>query len=484
MPTQILTIARVTLIECLRQPVTFVLVMLCGFMQYLNTWQAGFSMGSTTGAEVSGDNKLLLDIGLSTVFVCGMLLAAFLATSAIAREIENKTILTIVSKPISRTAVVLGKYVGVSGAVLVAVLTMLLFLLMGIRHGVMSTAADKLDGPVLVFTFSAVTLSLLLAATANYWYGWSFAQTALLAMLPAMIVAYGLVVFIGKDWNLQPLYHNEYLRNEIWWAQDKYIDRFPQQGFEGYPHRRIYETFKPQITVAAYSLTLAILVLCAIATAVSTRLGQIMTIVVCSGVFLFGLLSNHLLGRNAFVNTPVSQVMQVDFPDPRRTDLSGRGDTCTVEIKPDAQITPSVGDSIYWGPNPNGLGLATGAHQAFTGDPADDGDLFSENTAPNVIVTHIEGETLTIRNIGLRPARVARPPGIGDYVFLAPTRVNLVSATAWAVIPNMHFFWLIDAVSQNVPVPFGHVAMITGYTATQAVAFLALGVLLFQRRDV
>jgi ABC-2 family transporter protein len=484
MPTQILSIARNTFIESLRQPVTFVLVILCGFMQFINTWQAGFSMGSNTGAEVSGDNKLLLDIGLATVFVCGMLLAAFLATSAISREIENKTILTIVSKPISRTAVVLGKYLGVSGAVLVAVFTMLLFLLMGVRHGVMSTAADHLDAPVLVFSFSAVTLSLVIAAATNYWYGWSFSQTSLLFMLPAMLIAYILVVFIDKDWKLQPLYHTEYLRLDIWWAEDRYFSRFPEQNVEGYPSRRVYETFKPQITIAAYSLSLAILVLTAIATAASTRLGQVMTIVVCSGVFLLGLLSNHLLGRRAFSNTPITEVLSVDYPDPTETTLTGQGDLAVVEVKPDAKITPKVGDSFYWGANPNGLGIATGSHAPFEGDPTNPQDLFSSDTASNIIVTNIEDEHITIQNIGATPAKVTRPPEAGDYVFLQATQIQPYAATAWAVIPNLHYFWLLDAISQNVAIPFGHVYLITGYAAAQILAFLALGVILFQRRDV
>lgn len=484
MPTQILSIARNTFIESLRQPVTFVLVVLCGFMQFINTWQAGFSMGSTSGAEVSGDNKLLLDIGLATVFVCGMLLAAFLATSAISREIENKTILTIVSKPISRTAVVLGKYLGVSGAVLVAVLTMLLFLLMGVRHGVMSTAADSLDAPVLVFSFSAVAVSLILAAACNYWYNWSFSQTSLLLMLPAMLVAYVLVVFIDKDWNLQSIYRTEYLRLDIWWAEDRYFDRFPEQTAEGYPSRRVYETFKPQITIAAYCLTLAILVLTAIATAASTRLGQVMTIVVCSGVFLFGLLSNHLLGRHAFTNAPITEITGVDFPDPTATTLTGQGDVCIVEIKPDAKTTPRVGHSFYWGANPNGLGLATGAHPPFAGDPTSQQALFDPTTPPNIIVITIQDESITIQNVGSTAAKVSRPPEVGDYVFLQPTKVQPFAAVAWAVIPNLHYFWLIDAISQNVAIPFGHVYLITGYAAAQILAFLALGVILFQRRDV
>src|SRR4051812_2488749 len=64
---QILTIARNTFVESIRQPILFVLVMICGVLQLFNTWSAAFAMGYTESGEVSGDNKMLLDIGLATV---------------------------------------------------------------------------------------------------------------------------------------------------------------------------------------------------------------------------------------------------------------------------------------------------------------------------------------------------------------------------------------------------------------------------------
>jgi len=52
------------------------------------------------------------------------------------------------------------------------------------------------------------------------------------------------------------------------------------------------------------------------------------------------------------------------------------------------------------------------------------------------------------------------------------------------VVPNMQFFWLVDAVSQNQPVPAGYMLMLLGYTACQIGVFLSLGIALFQKRDV
>lgn len=485
MPLQILSIARNTFVESLRQPVGFVLVILCGVLLFLSTWQTGFSMGSSTSAEVSGDNKLLLDIGLATVFVCGMLLAAFLATSAISREIENKTVLTVVSKPISRPALVLGKYAGVSAALLIASAIMLLFLLMAIRHGVMSTASDKLDEPVIVFTSAAVLGSIVLGGALNFWYGWSFAQTSVLLMLPGMMIAYAIVLFVDKEWNLQPFSYEEHLYREFWYTEAKWADRYPGQPITDAEQIRVrYGTFRPQITLACYCLILAVLVLSAVATAASTRLGQVMTIVVCSGVFLFGLLSNHLLGQRAFENEPIAEIQSVTYPDPTQTDFDELGSSCTVTLPPDTQARIRIGDSFYWGSSPNGMSLATPEFPLFEGDPAREEDLFGPGVPPRVIVTATTFPEITVTHIGARPLAITRPPSKGDFAFLTPTDTNPAIAALWTVVPNMHYFWLIDAISQNVRIPFEYVASLTTYAVAQIGAFLGLGVVLFQRRDV
>src|SRR5262249_11424070 len=148
------------------------------------------------------------------------------------------------------------------------------FLLMGLRHGVMSTAADDPDQPVILFTALAVFGSLGIAAWCNYFYGSYFTQTYLQILPPARLIADGRVLLISKKWHVQPLWFD----------------------------------FKPQITFACLTLALAILVLSAVATAVSTRLGQVMTVVVCSGVFVFGLLSNYFIGRRAFQNHTIGLV--------------------------------------------------------------------------------------------------------------------------------------------------------------------------------
>ncbi|MEN0109174.1 MAG: ABC transporter permease [Planctomycetota bacterium] len=71
------------------------------------------------------DVKMLKDSGLSTIMVLAILFAVWTASVSVAEEIEGKTALTLLSKPISRRDFILGKYAGMLWAVL------LMFLLLG-----------------------------------------------------------------------------------------------------------------------------------------------------------------------------------------------------------------------------------------------------------------------------------------------------------------------------------------------------------------
>lgn len=450
MITPLLAIARNTLVESLRQPVILLITLICGLAIVMTTASTGFSLGLDETGEITGDNKMLLDLGLATVFVCGTLLAAFVATNALSREIENKTVLTVVSKPIGRSTLILGKYLGVAAALVLATLTMLLFLLLMIRHGVLSTAADEPDAPVIIFGLGAVFFSIALAAWTNFFYGWHFSQVASLALLPATALAYALVLCLSKKWE---------------W-QSPAVD------------------FKPQVTTACAFLILAMLVLSSIAVAASTRLGQVMTIVVCMGFFVASLMSNYFVGRHAYRNAPVGQVERATPTPTSSPGLAKAGDTFTVRLRGDPRENLPPGSSFYYGPDPSGAGLVVPPFAPVGRAPGEFEDVLGRDRPSALIITKSDGRDLTVRNIGGTPVRVERPPEDGDFVFLTPTRVNAAALALWAVTPNLQHFWVLDAVTQNTPVPMSHALLALLYALALVGASLSLAVLLFQKRDV
>jgi len=107
-------IARATTKEALRQPVFIMLLLISILMLVLNTFVPFFSLGD--------DVKMLEICGLATILISGMLLAIWTSSMSIADEIEGKTAMTLLSKPITRRQFIVGKFVGIQAAVLALVI--------------------------------------------------------------------------------------------------------------------------------------------------------------------------------------------------------------------------------------------------------------------------------------------------------------------------------------------------------------------------
>lgn len=262
--TRILAVARTTFTETIRQPIYAVVVLLTWLMLILNLNLCAFSL--------EDDNKLLLDLGMSSLLVSGLLLSAFCASGAVSGEIEDRTVLTIVSKPVSRTAFLLGKFAGLNAALLMAFYLCGLVFLFTVRHRVMQTTADEFDLPVILFGGIAGLIALLVAGLGNYLYRWHFSSVMLGLAVPLMTIAMLLVGFINKHWEFQAFGANFAAKN----------------GPGLVP-----------ILLGLVLIYMAILMISGVALVASTRLGQVMTLIVCSGFFVLGLISNYLFGRHA-----------------------------------------------------------------------------------------------------------------------------------------------------------------------------------------
>lgn len=104
------TIARATTTEGIRQPVFALMIVLGTVINILNSYIPFFTLGD--------DVKMLKDCGLATLLITGLILAVWTASTSIAEEIEGKTAMTLLSKPINRRQFILGKYIGILQAVL------------------------------------------------------------------------------------------------------------------------------------------------------------------------------------------------------------------------------------------------------------------------------------------------------------------------------------------------------------------------------
>lgn len=134
---QLFAILRNTLLQTVRQPIYGLIILV--------TLGSLAMSPAVTGWTLDDDNKLLRDLVLSALLLQGVFLAAFGASSVISVEIDDKTVLTVASKPVSRWVFILGKFCGVFLALLLAHYIGVLAMMMTLRHGVLQTAAEKSD---------------------------------------------------------------------------------------------------------------------------------------------------------------------------------------------------------------------------------------------------------------------------------------------------------------------------------------------------
>lgn len=70
------------------------------------------------------DLKMLKDSGLTLIMVLSIILGLWTASTSVSDEIEGRTALTLLSKPITRRQFVLGKFLGIVGAVTIMFLVL------------------------------------------------------------------------------------------------------------------------------------------------------------------------------------------------------------------------------------------------------------------------------------------------------------------------------------------------------------------------
>ena len=311
---QLASIARNTYTESIRQPIFVVLLLIvCGLLALAPSF---------TAFTLEDDNKLLTDLGLSTLFLGGLFLAAFTATGALDQEIRRKTVLMVLSKPVQRPVFIAGKFVGVIAALATGYVIWSVTFLFSTRHGVLMRSTDVPHQPVLLFGLGSFALGLALAVALNYFKRRVFGSTLAHTLLPLMAFGYWVSLFFGRQWQWQS----------------------PTADLDG------------QLVLALLLVFEGLVVITAVAVAASTRLGQILTLTACFGVLILGLASESLFG----------------------------------------------GDSSSW---------------------------------------------------------------------------------LYRLLPNMQFYWLADALSQEHPVSMHYVLLVSGYTLFYVVAGLSVAVALFQTRD-
>lgn len=102
----ILVIAFNTFRENLRDKILYNLLIFAALLM-----GASILLGALT---IDEQDKIIADMGLASINVIGVIIAVFVGIGLVSKEIERRTIYTILAKPISRSQFILGKYAGLA----------------------------------------------------------------------------------------------------------------------------------------------------------------------------------------------------------------------------------------------------------------------------------------------------------------------------------------------------------------------------------
>lgn len=177
-------IAKNTFLDAVRQKFFNFLLLLGLVMTAVSVAITGFNFGSS-------ELKFIADFGFGGLFLFGSILAVVMSVQLFFAEIENRTAITLLAKPVNRSAFILGKFFGVWALLGVFIFLMagLLALVLAARQPMLAQAALSRGMPEPFLSFSGlgifavlqwVRLGIVAALTVAFT---SFSQTYLYAVV-------------------------------------------------------------------------------------------------------------------------------------------------------------------------------------------------------------------------------------------------------------------------------------------------------------
>jgi ABC-type transport system involved in multi-copper enzyme maturation permease subunit len=262
---QAVALAGLTALEVLRQPVCVLLILVSITLTALLPFLILYRFGE--------DGKLVRDSAFALHAVFGIFVAGYAAATAVSRELNSGTASAVLSKPVSRDVFFMAKFAGVVGVVAVFSLCAGLTALLAERVSETFVSWSGQAGYVTDTQTGLLVLLAILAACgvgtlANYRWRRPFGSIAIMALLGGL----ALCILVGAC--------------------------FDRSG-----HWAPFATrLEWRMVPVSLLVTMALVLMSALAMALSTVVGAVPTLSICSAVFGFGLMSDYLFGRHADVS--------------------------------------------------------------------------------------------------------------------------------------------------------------------------------------
>ena len=252
---QFLTIATNAFMELVRQPVFLLLMTSSAVFEVFLATPYYFAFGD--------EPKLVKNSTLAVMLLAGLLGAVLSASASLAREIRSGTVLAVLSKPIGRAQFLLAKYAGLAGALVVLTFVNMIPALLASRMAF--DAYGSTDVFALGFFLLSIIIAYLIGGFSNFFLRRSFVSDTVFALVIMITIGFVLISFFNKDGEAQEFAHG------VDW----------------------------RLVPASLLILFALWILAGLALACSTRLDIIPTLAICSALFLLGIMSDYLFGRES-----------------------------------------------------------------------------------------------------------------------------------------------------------------------------------------
>lgn len=412
--------------------------------------------------------KLVVDSAMATTLVFGWIIAVLCASHAIAREIDNGTALLVLAKPVNRVTFIIAKILGILLA-----LTLFCFLTGIATLIAVRVAKDQfwLDNKVLGTYFGSLSLCFIVGGLHNYVTRSSFPMATVMAMFVIFPLAAVLIYFLPA----------------------------------GDEHQKV--TYSWEIVPALVLILYSVWAMGSLAAALSTRCSLVTNLLLCSVIFVVGLMSDYLLGRHVrevwtdsvptsrgalwissyeFVNTETADVREWSRAEPADngkrfvvwSDQNAPGRLPQVGTDPEAAWKDGAG-WVNNVDNLSGIPIFMGVYDPETLQ-WEQRLVYRENDIPAVKSAKGPFTSYVFRRSVHRP----RTPVGGTYARPYPNPGSAVASVLYACVPNWQLFWMADALAAGKMIPGMYVFLGGIYVFLVVVFFVVLAVLLFWRREV
>jgi ABC-type transport system involved in multi-copper enzyme maturation permease subunit len=437
-------ITRNSFIEIIRQPVYVILlaaaVLLTGVSPYITMFGAG-------NAE-----QIMVDMGLATMLLLGLVMGVLNASQVIHRQIERRTAGAIMSKPVGRLVFLVGQFLAVTAATALAIFVITVVLLQALRLGVQLRAGMKLDWPAVLGIGLPLVLATFMGAFSNFFYRLNFCSTTVMTAFVLYILSGALMFVVSSNWMIAPYHVTSVLVNL------RHLD---------------------QVAIAALLVFLGVWVLSTFAVALSTRLNAVLSALTTAVVFFLCLVAQFLL-------SPVSDTMvAVPLLETMTTTRASVGEAMADsqwELKQHIQnydVVQDVREETVFTVQGREASVAEIYNEAIEIEVTEesvDRSVVVLRLSPHEELTSDELATDALTAIGFDPQQ--------DY---NPDEVNIWPRYPWLgrVMPHLYVFWVSDKLMTEDPIiPWSYVSLASLYALGNCLGLLALAAYLFEGRDL